>query len=324
MAWLDRQSFLGAHSDTILSQLKVGLAGLGGGNSHCAQQLAHMGVGHYVLCDDDSIEDTNLNRLVGGTASDVNAGTFKTEIAERTIRAINPGARISTYIAKWQIASEELKSCDIIIGGLDSMNAKAELEGFCRRFLIPYLDLGMDVHQLEAPHGFLVAGQVALSMPGHQCLRCMRIVTDDGLTQEAKRYGDAGGKPQVVWPNGILASSAVGILAQLFTPWCPPPKGSLHLVYDANTGLITEDEQFRRRRGFPCSHYDAKAVGDPSFDIRVLPAPEAPSESIAAEAVIPPTLLNGILHWFSTACSQILPTLKNIVIKIKEQNSWLK
>ena len=50
-------------------------------------------------------------------------------------------------------------------------------------------------------------------------MRCMGLVTDDGLAKEAAPYGSAGGKPQVVWPNGTLASVAVGFFVKLVTPW---------------------------------------------------------------------------------------------------------
>lgn len=46
--------------------MTVGLVGLGGGNLHAAQQLAHVGVGHFVLADADHISLTNLNGLIGG------------------------------------------------------------------------------------------------------------------------------------------------------------------------------------------------------------------------------------------------------------------
>ncbi len=67
MSWLDRQSFLGSHSERRLTEVTIGLVGLGGGNSHVAQQLAHVGIGNFVLVDEDRISLTNLNRLIGGT-----------------------------------------------------------------------------------------------------------------------------------------------------------------------------------------------------------------------------------------------------------------
>jgi hypothetical protein len=39
------------------------------------------------------------------------------------------------------------------------------------------------------------------------------------LAAEAARHGDAGGRPQVVWPNGALASTAVGLAVDLVTGW---------------------------------------------------------------------------------------------------------
>lgn len=268
MSWLDRQSFLGVDSDAVFAGLTVGLVGLGGGNSHVVQQLAHLGVGGFVLADDDIITLTNLNRLVGGTLQDVKDGRAKVEISERVIRAINPKARIAALPEKWQLVGDALKRCDIIIGGVDNVGAKDELEAFCRRFMIPYIDMGMDVHRIEETGEYLVAGQVILSSPGTPCLRCLGVVTEAALETEAKAYGDAGSKPQVVWPNGVLASTAVGLLVQLLSPWHRAPVRSAYLVYDANLGTVAPSDRLRRRWETPCPHYPPRAVGDPSFDIR--------------------------------------------------------
>lgn len=63
MTWLERQNFLGIDSDAILARTRVAIIGLGGGGSHVVQQLAHIGIGHFVIVDDDEISDSNLNRL---------------------------------------------------------------------------------------------------------------------------------------------------------------------------------------------------------------------------------------------------------------------
>lgn len=268
MSWLDRQSFLGADSDATLAAATVGLVGLGGGNSHVVQQLAHLGIGGFVLLDDDIITLTNLNRLVGGTLEDVKSGLPKVEIAARVIRAVNPDACIVKSRAKWQEVGDLLKGCVVIVGGLDHIGSKDELEAFCRRFMIPYIDMGMDVTPLPDAGGSLVSGQVVLSMPGEPCLRCLQLVTDERLKAEAQRYGVAGSRPQVVWPNGLLASTAVGLVVQLLTPWMSGPPRSAYLAYDANLGTMAPSDRLARRRGKPCPHYPAKAVGDPMFDVR--------------------------------------------------------
>ena len=109
--------------------------------------------------------------------------TAKVLIARRMIRAINPNARVEVHTEQWQLAADALKRCDIVVGGLDNVRGNDELDAFCRRMLIPYLDQGMDVHKLAAGQGHLIAGQVFLSVPGGPCLRCMGIVTDDALVR---------------------------------------------------------------------------------------------------------------------------------------------
>ncbi|TPL27337.1 ThiF family adenylyltransferase [Mesorhizobium sp. B2-4-8] len=272
MSWLDRQSFLGAHSERRLGEISVGLVGCGGGNSHVAQQLAHAGIGRFILVDDDLITLSNLNRLIGGTWIDIRRGTAKVEIMRRMILAINPRAHVEVYRSKWQLAGEALSICDVIVGGLDSVRSKDELDAFCRRLVIPYIDQGMDVHHLGDTSGYLVAGQVVLSQPGSPCLRCLGIVTEGALAEEARSYGAAGGRPQVVWPNGVLASLAVGLAVQLVAPWYRRQRLGAYLSYDGNTGKVVESPRFLRQAEVDCVHYPPTAVGDMTFDIRRLGA----------------------------------------------------
>ena len=217
MSRFARQSFLGAGSEARLHSAKIGVVGLGGGGSHEIQQFAHLGIGGYVLPDPDHIEDTNSNRLVGGTLRDVATRRPKFKIARRVIRSLQPRARIFAVQKRWQDVTDQLKTCDVIMGAVDGFAEREELERFARRHLIPYIDIGMDVHDL-GKDGFLISGQVVLSTPGSPCLRCCGVITDERLTEEAKKYGAAGSRPQVVWPNGVLASTAVGLAVRLLTP----------------------------------------------------------------------------------------------------------
>jgi hypothetical protein len=267
MSRLDRQSFLGPQSDAILDAATIGIVGLGGGGSHVVQQTAHMGVGGYVNADPDGIEDTNTNRLIGGTLADVAVNMRKITIAERLIRGLQPNARIISVPADWRTAADDLKLCDVIIAAVDSFKEREQLERFARKHLIPYLDLGMDVHDL-GNKAFLVSGQVILSMPGAPCMRCCGFITDERLEQEAKLYGAAGSRPQVVWSNGVLASTAVGLLTQILTPWYPNPPRFVFLDYDGNKGTVTRNPRMELLKDHVCPHHPADETGDPLFDIR--------------------------------------------------------
>jgi len=264
---LDRQSFLGKHSDAVLNATTIGLVGLGGGGSHGVQQFAHIGIGGYVPVDPDTIDETNTNRLIGGTLADVAEALPKVKIAERMIRGLHPGASIFPVKDSWHAATDQLKTCDVIVGAVDSFIEREQLERFARRHLIPYIDIGMDVHDL-GKDGFLVGGQVILSSPDMPCMRCCGFITDERLTREAEQYGAAGGRPQVVWPNGVLASTAVGLAVQIVSPWFPRPPTFTYLEYDGNRGTLTRSGRVELLKDHVCRHHPAEETGDPLFDIR--------------------------------------------------------
>jgi hypothetical protein len=256
------QSFLGPDSDAILAQAEVGVAGLCGGGSHVVQQLAHVGVGNFVVVDDDIIEEKNLNRLVGGTRADVDAKFSKVSIAERVIRSVNPAARVIPRSSRWQDAIEDLRRCDVIFGCLDSYRERDELERFCRRYLIPYIDCGMDVHGTSGT--FSISGQVVLSSPGGPCLWCFGILTKGRIAEEAGQYGKAGSRPQVVWSNGVLASIAVDLFVQLICPWHGRAQMTACCEFDGNRHRI-ETSRLDNLAGSRCSHFRPDEVGDAFF-----------------------------------------------------------
>ena len=152
------------------------------------------------------------------------------------------------------------------MGSVDTFVEREQLERFARRSLIPYIDVGMDVHDLKE-HGFLVSGQIILSTPGNPCMRCCGFITDERLKREAERYGAAGSRPQVVWSNGVLASTAVGLLIQLITPWFPKPPDFAYMEYDGNQSTLVPSVYMRRAATMPtCPHHPTHELGDPLFE----------------------------------------------------------
>lgn len=256
-----RQSFLGRGADTILSHAEIGIVGLGGGGSHVAQQLAHLGAATFILCDQDRITETNLNRTVGATGVDVILGRYKTDIAKRVIRRLNPTAQVVNHRDRWETATEELMRCDLIVGCLDTFAGRRDLEAFCRRHLIPYIDVGMDVQ--KARDRYEIVGQVILSMPGQPCMRCMGFLNDRVLAEEARLYGAAGGRPQVVWSNGVLCSAAVGIVVDLLTGWSKSGRECAYFNFRGSDLSLTEDPRLEYVRDNKCLHYPLVQAGDP-------------------------------------------------------------
>ncbi len=261
----NRQSFLGTDSQLRFENIRVGIIGFGGGGSHVGQQLAHIGIKNVTIFDDDKAEDTNMNRLIGGCFNDIRNKTPKTSIAKRLFEKIYPSANIKCINDKWQNKPEDLQECDIIVGGIDTFIGREQIEAECRRYLIPFLDIGMDVYQLpgEVPSMF---GQVILSMPGMPCMKCFGFLTGSKLTMEAAKYGDVGGQPQVVWSNGVLASTAVGILIDLITGWTKQKDRLIYLSYDGNLGNVQDHIRLAFTEKL-CQHYKLENTGKPQFTL---------------------------------------------------------
>jgi hypothetical protein len=259
----NRQSFLGESAQFHFENIKVAIIGYGGGGSHIGQQLAHIGVRNVVIFDDDAVEDSNMNRLVGAWFRDVKNKMLKTSIAKRVIKKILPKANVVVINDRWQNRPDVLQSCDIVLGCVDSYAEREQLEAECRRYLIPLIDIGMDVHQSE-DQLYSMSGQIILSMPGCSCMRCFGFLTEKKLAQEAAKYGKVGGRPQVVWPNGVLASTAVGVFVDLVTGWTRTTERVSYLSYDGNTGIINEHVRLRFAAK-SCDHYSITETGPAMF-----------------------------------------------------------
>jgi len=268
-----RQSFLGTGSEDILANARATIVGLSGGGSHVAQELAHVGVGHFRLIDPQEIDDSNLGRLVGATAKDVTNKTPKVRIAERVIRGIRPWADVKFEQKEWQQVDYLIKDSHVIFGCIDGYQQRMWLESAARRFGIPYIDIGMDVTRLaDGQHA--VAGQMTLTLPGRPCMRCLGFLTQDRLDREENNYGDAGINPQVVWTNGTLASLAVGAFVRLLTPWFHYKREFEWLELEGNSQQVSHSRQPDYMPKGRCTHFPAEDLGDPFFDIRKLPITE--------------------------------------------------
>src|SRR5690348_2125716 len=96
-------------------------------------------------------------------------------------------------------------------------------------------------------------------------MTCLGFLNEDSLAKEAARYGAAGDRPQVVWSNGVLASTAVGIAVSLLTDWTRALRRSVYLSYDGNSGTVVPHVRMQYLGGATCNHFPLESVGDPVF-----------------------------------------------------------
>ena len=268
---LVRQSqAIGPSSDAALAAASVALVGLSGGGSHCTQQLAHQGFGRFFLIDDQDVEAGNRGRLVGSRFRD--DGHRKTAIAERTIKEIEPDAKVIRvdHRSSQPEAIGAIASADLVVACVDTFAAKAEINALCRRYMVPMLDVGMTVTS-EGERLTTAVGQVVLTLPGGPCMRCLPLVSDAVLAAEAARrrpgYDEtenAPGDPQVISMNGLLASQAANVALALVTGYLPRASSADggYWQYDALLGELVPCEMPPRRSGCPGCAEDAEGDAD--------------------------------------------------------------
>ncbi|MEV8509753.1 ThiF family adenylyltransferase [Actinoplanes sp. NPDC051475] len=245
----DRNIMLfGADGQNRVKDALVGFAGLGGLGCHLVQHLSYLGVTRYVLVDGDRASSHSLNRLVTAYPDDV--GQYKTDLAERMIRAIHPDAEVVNirHHLPHPDATEALTGADLVLGGLDNDAPRLLLTDLASQHRIIYIDAATDTHADAGP--LVYGGRVVVAGVGPGCLFCLdhldqrqirqAAMTDEERTADAAIYGvpaaaldDTG--PSVVTINGVVASLAATEAMVHLTGLRVPQK---QLTYRADVGGV--------------------------------------------------------------------------------------
>jgi molybdopterin/thiamine biosynthesis adenylyltransferase len=241
----DRQvRAFGEDGQAILSSMSVAIVGLGGTGSLVAQQLAHLGVGSLILVDDDAVDPTNLNRVVGTTPDSV--GDPKVDVARTLIQAIRPGMTVRTLAASVRLPEgrDLLCQADCIMVCTDSHVSRAFINDLAYQYLVPAIDMGVSISVTDGVVT-AVTGRTQMLAPGLPCLWCTNAISARAIREElqspaeraADPYFQGGGirQPAVISLNSTAASLAVTMLLGAFTN---VPIGPRYQIYDALKGTV--------------------------------------------------------------------------------------
>ena len=107
-----------------LSSSSVCVVGLGGVGGDACLALARCGVGNLIICDFDTVEETNINRQV--VANTKTIGMYKTDCLERMIKDINPDCNVIKLTKK---VDEDIFNLhfDFLIDAIDDLPSKIDL-----------------------------------------------------------------------------------------------------------------------------------------------------------------------------------------------------
>lgn len=259
----------GAHGQEKLSRAKVGIVGLGGIGLQVVQNLAYMGVKDWVLIDDDIVEYSNLNRLVGATSQDAKQGLHKAEVAERLILGISPDSRLEK--CKTNLRSEKaidsLTGREYIFGCVDNDSARLILTELTSAFRIQLIDSAFEI-KVESGQVKEFGGRVVIAIPGEFCLLCANQIDTDIAKIELEsppekafreKHGYGLGpeepSPSVISLNAIMAGIASSEFLMLITGIRPHNK---IVTYKGMRGVVTIRNEPKNDECIVCNYIAGK------------------------------------------------------------------
>lgn len=118
--------FVSAEEQETLRHSRIFMPGTGGMGGAAIACLARAGIEHFIICDPDSFEVSNLNRQIFSSVDRL--GRNKAEAAKESLLQINPGARVEIVGADWPAKLDEiLPRVDIVLNGCDDALATVQL-----------------------------------------------------------------------------------------------------------------------------------------------------------------------------------------------------
>lgn len=150
------------------------LIGVGGIGCASAAYLAAGGVGRLLICDFDTVDETNLGRQVLFTPDDI--GELKVEVAAKRLRKMNPDIDIA--IISDRLSHDNLlaavASVDVVLDGCDNFATRFQVNEACVELQRP----------LVSGAAIRLEGQLAVFGPDYAhsaCYRCLYSEADESL-----------------------------------------------------------------------------------------------------------------------------------------------
>ncbi len=141
----DRAKLISWWSQGVVSSSKMLVVGAGAIGNETLKNLALMGVGNIFVCDMDTISVSNLSRTVLFSASDV--GKNKAEVAASRVLEMsnNPECRVDYFVGDIvnKLGHGVFRRFDVVLGCLDNMLTRSNVNRRCCLFKIPYMDAGI-------------------------------------------------------------------------------------------------------------------------------------------------------------------------------------
>jgi len=141
---------IGKSSIEKLQKSKVAIFGIGGVGSYVVEALARIGIGNFILVDNDEVSISNINRQIIATHNTI--GMPKVEVAKNRILEINPHAKVEIYKEFFMPDTQGIidNTVDYIVDAIDTVTAKIELIVRANKENIPIISCMGTGNKLDA------------------------------------------------------------------------------------------------------------------------------------------------------------------------------
>ncbi len=217
----------------IVDDQAITVVGVGGIGSVIAEHLVHMGFHTINLIDNDTVEVSNLNRIVGAYYTDAMAGRHKVDVVKTHLERINPDAHIAAY--KNDIYDAEIEEVaarsDWLLVGTDNHSSRFRCQQLAFKYFVPLITAGVNITVSDGRITDMSGEVITMRMGDNCCLHCLGRLNPIGIASE--RHSDehirshlvergyvTGAdvkEPAVKTLNSIVATLLVDVLVNQYT-----------------------------------------------------------------------------------------------------------
>jgi molybdopterin/thiamine biosynthesis adenylyltransferase len=268
----DRQILLfGKEGQKKLSETSVAVVGAGGTGSLVTMMLTRQGIRKLIIIDPDTVETTNLNRLVGSTPKNVNQP--KPEVLKRYAESYaTTGIEAVNQSILHPEALQRLKEVEAIFSCTDNQASRMVLNEAAVKYHKILIDLGTGITNEK---GIIEGGgQIRIVLPDGFCLSCIDGIDyakagEELLNAEDRNMRRNAGyvkgrdlpNPSVISLNATIASLAVTEFLNIVTGIREP---NTYVTYDAQSqNIVAQTLQAQKDQDCPvCGKNGVRAAGD--------------------------------------------------------------